>query len=145
MPDTFISYAHRDKAQRKLAVRIAEALRKRGVSGWSDSDIPLGEPVSDSLQRELREARIFVLLLSPRTVESPGSLFELGVALNRAAAGEVRIVPVLIDGAKWEDLELPIRELATIDGNDMSLDELVEEVATVVAGIALDFDQRVGA
>src|SRR5689334_11353856 len=87
----FLSYAPQDS---DWAKEFAAALREAGVTGVFDaSELLPGDLWVDRTEEALRQSRVFVLIVSPHTRESPQALFELGAAMG----DDKRIIPVLVD------------------------------------------------
>jgi len=89
--DVFLSYSFKDKP---WVSEFASALRGAGVKAWFDvSELAPGERWQDKVQEALRDSSTLIIILSPNSVESPRTFFELGAAL----AGKKRIIPVVTE------------------------------------------------
>jgi hypothetical protein len=100
-PKVFLSYSAKD---RDTAIRIAEALEKRGVPVWYDLSVPVGDSLGDYISELISASDYLVLLLSPHTMESKWVKYELDAALTKEmAARGITILPVLI-----ADTEIPL-------------------------------------
>jgi hypothetical protein len=87
--DVFLSYSPQDK---EWVSSFAAALREHGVRTWFDvHDLAPGERWQEKIQDALRESRALIVVLSPDSVRSPSTFFELGAAV----ADRKRIIPVL--------------------------------------------------
>jgi TIR domain len=85
----FISYA---RADAPWAEALSKALANAGVRPWLDSaEILPGEPWEERIQEQLRKARIMVVLLTPASLRSSWTYFEVGAAV----ADRKTIIPVL--------------------------------------------------
>ena len=89
--DVFLSYSFKDKP---WVSEFASALRDAGVKTWFDvSELAPGERWQDKVQEALRDSSTLIIILSPNSVESPWTFFELGAAL----ADKKRIIPVVTE------------------------------------------------
>jgi len=112
-PAVFISFAHEDEKQRKelvlrLNVLMNQGLLEREGGVWHDRKLHAGDEWDGEIKSQLERADIIVLLIS---VHSLASTYihntELKRALERAAAKEVEVVPVILDGSDWKATEYP--------------------------------------
>lgn len=85
----FISYARKDLAKVKQAVRYLERGRH---TPWFDEKLVAGDDFKVALQREIEQSDAFVYMLSPASLASEWCQWEYSTAV---AAGK-RIIPVLI-------------------------------------------------
>lgn len=94
-PDIFLSYSRDD---REAAAKVAYALEHEGYSVWWDAALHSGETFDEVIERNLREAKVVLVLWSPNSVSSRWVRAE-------ATRGDRRniMVPAII-----EDCELPI-------------------------------------
>lgn len=94
----FLSYSAHD---RKWVDEFVGALTRHGVDVWYDMhEIQAGDRWQDSIQSALRGSEILVVLLSPHSVNSQWTFFEVGAAV---ASGK-RIIPVLLHDLEFTDL-----------------------------------------
>ena len=71
---------------------FASALRDAGVKAWFDvSELAPGERWKDRIQEALSDSSTLIIILSPNSVDSPWTFFELGAAV----ADRKRIIPVV--------------------------------------------------
>jgi hypothetical protein len=91
----------------ELQVSLASLHRIRGVAFWADTSITAGEKWSDEIDKAIRRAHFFLILLSPRSIASRYIWdVELPVIATRRQACRGLIVPVLLRDCLWEHLEL---------------------------------------
>ena len=91
-PEVFLSHSTGD---RRLATRLARALRRRGIQVWySRSHLKAGQQWHDEIGRALARCRWFLVLLSPSAVRSKWVKHEVLYAL-REDRYVGRIVPLL--------------------------------------------------
>lgn len=88
-PSVFISYSAKD---RPWVAEFTSALREAGVEALFDvAEVRPGEPWQEHLESALRTSKTLVLILTPTSVASPWTLFELGAAIG----DHKRIIPVM--------------------------------------------------
>jgi hypothetical protein len=82
----FVSHRSTDRA---FAKQLATDLRQRSIYAWLDEwDMPPGEPLTDAMERGIRECDVMLLLLSPSSVSSVrtgkgGFAFEVHIGEDR--------------------------------------------------------------
>jgi hypothetical protein len=106
----FLSYSHRDMDR---AVAIRELLNDLGVRLFQDvQDIPTGASIVGTLHSAMSTASRAVLLLTQHYFQSPWAQREIAYLHNRAHAGTLKLLPVLLD-----DIPLPevLTDTFTID------------------------------
>jgi hypothetical protein len=103
MKSVFLSYSHRDEALREQLETHLSMLRRQGViSTWHDRRLLAGDSIDDGIVRELELADIILLLVSPDFLASEYCYgVEVARALNRHAAGEARVIPVILRPCDW--------------------------------------------
>ncbi|WP_437537647.1 tetratricopeptide repeat protein [Sorangium sp. So ce726] len=100
----FLSSAAADAALcAELVAHLKPLERQRVVEVWHDGRVHAGgEPATEALAR-LEAAEVVVLLVSPAFLASDRHVHEEAArALARRAAGEVEVVPVLVQHCTWE-------------------------------------------
>lgn len=103
MARLFFSYSHRDEKLRdRLEVHLA-ALRREGlIDVWHDRRIPAGDDFADRIDENLERADIILLLVSADFIASRYCYeIEMTRAMERHAAGEARVIPVILDFCEW--------------------------------------------
>jgi internalin A len=100
----FVSYAHEDDTLREeLMTHLALLVRQGLIAPWQDRSIRPGDEWEREIDENLEAADVVLLLVSPDFLASDyidGK--ELARALERDAAGEARVVPVILRPADWE-------------------------------------------
>jgi serine/threonine protein kinase len=92
----FVSYARADRA---IALDVANTLRVHGVDASIDSYVESGASWNEVVRRQIDEADAYVLLISP--TQSEWSRFELTEVLKRAWADNTKkVLPVLLSDAE---------------------------------------------
>jgi len=95
--DVFISYAHAD--QRWVRV-LADNLSRDGFRTFFDlRDVAPGDRLLRQIDNALGQAEAAVIVVGSTTLSRPWVQTEYAALVERANAGEVRLVPVLIDEA----------------------------------------------
>lgn len=115
-PKLFISYAREDKDYKNQLVEHLEGLVQQGViESWHDGQLVAGQQWSDEIVRNLKEARVVLLLISHSFIRSDYiSKVELAQAGERYERGEVTVIPVLVSNVHaWESKPLGNRTLGS--------------------------------
>jgi hypothetical protein len=91
--DCFISYFSGDKG---FVGRLERDLRLREIHIWKDdSEIEIGDSISDRIQQGLADSYCFIIVLSAEALSRPWVKEELRAAYALRLGGEFRILPVL--------------------------------------------------
>lgn len=97
MNEVFISYSTRD---REVAYAIRAWLRENGISCWmAPESIPTGSNYTKEIPAAIRGCKVFLLLLSEHSQQSPWVLRELDGAVNNSKY----ILPYLLDDKPMVD------------------------------------------
>ena len=119
----FVSYARSDQA---LAEQLFRTLRTLPVEAWSDDQLRAGENWSEVLRSRLRDSEYFLLLLTPKTLESSWVQQELGAAW---ALGK-RMIAVVTDRRLLDKLPVELAGVQTLTVNEMDkLEDIIQRVA----------------
>ncbi len=119
-PTIFISYTRDDRA---LAVELHEALCEAGLSPWCDAvDLRAGDRWDAVIPRFLNRAAIVVVLISdhcPHAGDEGAGFYgpeeiAIAIARSRAVDADVRIVPVLVDGAGESRIPYGLRRIVPL-------------------------------
>jgi hypothetical protein len=104
MAQLFFSYSHRDEALRdELEVHLAQLKNKGIIEAWHDRRIPAGDAFDDAISENLEGADLILLLVSPYFLASRYCYHvEMTRALERHAAGEARVIPVILHPCDWK-------------------------------------------
>lgn len=98
-PDVFISYSSQNQGVADMLVDIA---KNNGINCWiASSSIEAGSYAKQIVQG-IREARVFVVIVSESAILSPHVKNELDIATSRIKDGLI-IMPFKIDGAELDD------------------------------------------
>jgi hypothetical protein len=99
----FYSYAHEDRRMRTMLDKHLRILEREGLLvGWHDGDIGAGREWDATIRARLREAHVVLLLVSVHFVASSYCAeVEVAHAMARHAAGQARIIPVILSAVDW--------------------------------------------
>ena len=104
----FISYSHKDEALLNSLRDHLAPLRLQGlIADWHDRRIVPGDHWDHEISEQLEHCQIVLLLLSASFFASDyinGA--EMTAALKRHAAGDARVIPVVLRPVEWERSEL---------------------------------------
>lgn len=145
----FVSYRRRDAADMtgRICDRLRHELGHRQVFRDMES-IPLGNDFYDCIERTIPRCRVVLAVIGSawhicpeadgrRYLDDPKDLvgFELACALRH----EVRIIPVLVGGARMpkpEDLPEPLRKLTNLQGIEIRRDpDFHRDMDLLLAGL----------
>lgn len=119
----FISYSHHDKtALERLHVHLKNLTRDGHIETWFDRDILAGSELDAEIERELEAADLFLLVVSPDFIASDYCVErEMKRALERHAAGNARVVPIIVEECDWRAMS-ELRQLKAVptDGKAVS-------------------------
>ena len=127
MSEAFISYSRADSA---FADRLSEDLEKRGIPVWIDREsIEGGAAWRASISQAIRSCCAFILILSPRSTQSPQVSKELSVAETHSRL----IIPVVLEACDIPPgMELQLAELHWISFTELSYDAALERLTRVI-------------
>ncbi len=104
MADVFISFKSEEQDR---ARRVARALEGEGLSVWWAAHLASGQTYPAEIERQLRSAKVVVVLWSPAAVESLWVRAEATLALDRA-----QLMPAMMEACA---VPLPFNVLHTVD------------------------------
>lgn len=123
---TFLSYS---RANKDFAVRLARELKSEGFWVWLDQlDIPAGARWDREVEKALKECEIFMIILTPASIDSENVLDEIGYAIDMGK----RFLPVLLEKC---DVPLRLRRFQYVDFTDKSFDEGVESAKELLRSL----------
>ena len=128
-PKLFISYAREDEEYKNQLVKHLKGLAQQGViASWHDGQLVAGQQWNDEIVRNLGEARVLLLLISPSFISSDYvSKVELAQAGERYERGEVSVIPVLIRNVHaWESKRLGSHTLGSFQALPRSFKFVVD-------------------
>ena len=134
----FFSYAHADEVLRdRLDRHLAMLKRQRIIDVWHDRRLVPGEPIDASIAAELERSDLILLLVSPDFLASDYCYDrEMQRALERHAAGEARVLPVILRPCDWHEAPFGHLLATPTDGKPITkfadLDDAFLEVTTAI-------------
>jgi TIR domain-containing protein len=119
---TFLSYSHANQKQRKKLREHLIPLEREGlIRPWDDRQLRVGQEVSASIQAQLEETEVFLLLLSPEFIASEYCHgVEMRHALERHAEGSALVLPIIITPCDWQNSPVGKLVVAPTDGKPIS-------------------------
>jgi O-acetyl-ADP-ribose deacetylase (regulator of RNase III) len=104
----FVSYAREDALYRDKLHTALSNLRQLGViEEWQDNMLVPGDQWDDQISDKLETAQIILFLISPDFMDSTYiASVEVKRALERHAAGEARLIPIVVRDTHWEGHQL---------------------------------------
>ncbi|MBF5045881.1 toll/interleukin-1 receptor domain-containing protein [Aggregicoccus sp. 17bor-14] len=99
----FYSYAHEDRKARAVLNKHLHILEREGMlTGWHDGDIGAGREWDRTIREQLARADVVLLLVSVHFIASSYCAeVEVAQAMARHAAGEARVIPVILGAVDW--------------------------------------------
>ncbi|MBF0130354.1 MAG: toll/interleukin-1 receptor domain-containing protein [Alphaproteobacteria bacterium] len=103
MVGLFFSYSHKDEGLRnQLETHLAMLKRQGLIESWHDRRIDAGDKFGDRIAAELDAAGVILFLVSPDFLASDYCYdVEMSRALERDAAGEAWVIPVILRPCDW--------------------------------------------
>lgn len=100
----FYSYSHRDERLRDELDTHLKLLQREGlIKGWHDRQIVSGQEWEEEISANLETADIILLLVSANFIASDYSYgVEMQRAIERHAAGDAKVVPVILRDVDWQ-------------------------------------------
>src|ERR1700730_17031780 len=134
----FYCYAREDE---KLRNELEKHLRRQShIIGWHDRKISAGIEWADEIDAHLSAADIILLLISPEFMNSEYCYSnEMKRALERHAAGEARVMPIILRPVYWKDAPFSTLKVLPSDGKAVTswanVDEAFADIASEVTKV----------
>ena len=138
----FYSYSHKDEALRDELEEHLALLKGQGcIVGWHARRIGAGDEWKGQLDKNLEEAQIILLLISPSFLASDYCYdIETKRALERHDKGEAKVIPVLLRPVDWEGapfarlqgLPIDLRPVTTWTNKDEAFKNIAQGIRRVV-------------
>ena len=108
MAKLFFSYSHKDEDLRdELETHLATIRREGLIEALHDRRIPAGTHLDNAIDAYLEEADVILCLVSPDFINSDYCYSrEMTRALERDAAGEAKVIPVIVRHCDWPNTPL---------------------------------------
>lgn len=120
--DAFISYSHRDTAAlERMHVHLAVLRREGLIDTWFDRDILAGGNLDSEIVERLESSGLFLLLVTPDFLNSDYCVEkEMARAMARQAAGEARVIAIIVEPCDWQSTILRSIKVVPQDGRAIS-------------------------
>lgn len=134
----FISYSHKDeKAKDLLNSHLTSLIRNKNIDPWNDRQIMPGQEWDKVIQKELNEADIILLLISPSFMES-GYIngVEVKRALERHYVNDAVVIPIILTSCLWQNDSFSVLHALPKDGLPIDKWENINEAfLDVIKGV----------
>jgi len=132
-PVAFISHASEDK---HFVLPFAKRLLEQGIDAWVDKwEMAPGDSIVDKIFEEgIKEADVFIIVLSRNSVQKRWVREELNAGIVRRISGQCKIIPVVID-----DCEIPeaLRSILWVRIKDLeNYDEEFNQIVASIYGVS---------
>jgi hypothetical protein len=119
----FIAYARKDHSfLEELKKQFVPLVKAELIQVWYDGVIKPGENWDHSIKKELSEADIILLLVSPDSIASEYFYTnEMLEAIERHETGNVSVIPVILRPCQWEITPLAKLQALPKDGTPINL------------------------
>jgi hypothetical protein len=141
----FCSYSHKDEALRDELGKHLKLFERQGlVRSWHDRKIGAGDLWQEAIDRGLREADVILLLISADFLASDYCFdTEMKKALDRHAAGEALVIPVILRPVDWratpfsklQALPPDGRPVTTFENLDIALEQVAQGIRRAIEGL----------
>lgn len=135
MAKVFFSYSHDDEQYRDQLEKHLASLRHEGlIESWHDRRIQAGQHLENEIDLQINAADVILLLVSSSFLDSRYCYsIEITRALERNAAGEALIIPVIVRPCDWHSTPLGNLLAAPKDGKAITTWPNYDEAYTDVA------------
>lgn len=144
----FIAYSRTDDDLRKeLETHLSLLRRQKLIDTWFDGRINLSEEWNSGISQQLESAAVMLLLVSADFINSEYIWdVELRRAMERQAAGELRVIPILLRPCDWrtapfskvQGLPRNFQPVTTWSNRDEAWVDVVRGLRSVVESIIAD-------
>ena len=134
----FISYSHADESYRKqLETQLSILERNNIISSWKDREIIPGQEWEDEIDKNLENAGIVILLVSPDFLDSDYCYeMEMKRAIEKHNSGDATVVPIIIRPCDWKETPFSKLHVLPKDAKAVSIwDNPDEAWLNVVTGL----------
>ena len=120
--EVFFSYAHADEALRnELAKHLSVLEHQKIIAGWHDRQIPAGSEWASAIDTHLHTAQIILLLVSADFLVSTYCYdLEMQHAMARHAAGDARVIPIILRPVDWHSAPFGALQALPKDGRPVT-------------------------
>src|SRR2546421_8020578 len=133
--EIFFSYAHEDEALvKEVQKQLCIFKRLLAISPWHDRKILPGSDWKSQIDEHLRSARVIMLFVSTDFIASDYCYgVEMIEALRREAAGEARVIPIILRPCPWERAPFARLQVLPTDGRAITASDDRDQVCLDVA------------
>jgi TIR domain len=140
----FISYSHIDEVIKSEFIKHIHPLQRlKLIDSWHDGKISAGKELDDAITKEMNSADIVVMLISIDYLNSYYCIeIEMERAMERHAAGECRVIPIILRGCMWQ--HMPFSKLKALPDDAKAIstwDDRDEALVSVAEGIRIVADE----
>ncbi|MCU1634338.1 MAG: hypothetical protein JWM61_2990 [Micrococcaceae bacterium] len=131
--DVFLSHASEDKAD--VALPLAEALERRGVTVWLDkAELRIGDSLRRRIDRGIRSSRFATIILSESYFSKGWPQYELDGIVTLTVGGQQNLLPIWhnIDRDFVLERSPSLADKFARSTSDTEIDEVAEEIAQLV-------------
>ncbi len=118
----FISYSHKDeRVLERLHTHLVMLRRDGELNNWYDREILAGGDLDQEISEQLESCCLFLPLISPDFLASDYCYDnEMMRALERHDAGQMRVVPIIIEPCDWKASSLKKLKALPRDGKPIT-------------------------
>lgn len=116
MTSIFISYSHKDEHFREeLEVHLAMLKREGSIDVWHDRRIVAGSEIDSTIDIEIENSNIILLLVSPDFLASNYCYdVEVQRAMQLRSSGKCEVIPVILRPCDWQSASTPFSKLLAV-------------------------------
>jgi hypothetical protein len=131
----FYSYAHEDERWREeLEKHLSLLQRESLITGWHDRNIKAGDEWQKELNKNLQEADVILLLVSPDFIASDYCYsVEVQFAMHKQKLGEVVVIPIILRPVDWHRAPFGKLQALPRDGKPITTSENQDQAFYEVA------------
>ncbi len=123
----FISYSHKDeRILERLHTHLVMLRRDGQLNDWYDREILAGGDLDQEISEHLESSDLFLALVSPDFLASDYCYDnEMMRALERHEAGQMRVIPIIIEPCDWK--ASPLKKLKALPRDGEPITEWTNE------------------
>ena len=146
MAGVFFSYSHADEGLRDQLEKQLAMLKRQGViETWHDRRIGAGEDIGQSIDEQINQDDIILLLVSPDFLASNYCYdIEMKRAMERHDDGEAIVIPVILRACDWHHAPFGKLSATPRDGKPITQWADIDEAFLQVAKAVREAAGRVG-
>jgi hypothetical protein len=144
MLEVFFSYSHKDEKHKDaLLAHLAQLKHQKKIRDWHDRRIGAGTEWEGQINEHLNSAQIILLLVSSDFLASKYCYdVEMKRAMERHAAGEARVIPLILRPCDWHSAPFGKLQALPTDGKPVTSWPSRDEGFTIIAkGIRAAVDE----